>query len=177
MFDSAEFMASFAHYDAAADRYVLGPPVIPAQENHRPEITINPAFELRYWRFGLDLAQRWRERLGLPRNPAWDDVLSKLSQIPARGGVYLAHENCPDTFESFNYDHPSMLGAYGVLPEDPSIDPQTMRSTLERTIRDWRWERTWGWDYPMCAMTAARLGLARTAIDMLMYDSAKTGKW
>ncbi len=173
VFDSAEFMASFAHYDEATDRYVLGPPVIPAQENHKPEITINPAFELRYWRFGLDLAQRWRERLGLPRNPAWDEVLSKLPQMPVRDGVYLAHENCPSTFESFNYDHPSMLGAYGVLPGDPSIDPEIMRSTLERTIKDWRWDRTWGWDYPMCAMTAARLGQARTAIDMLMFDSVK----
>lgn len=173
VFDSAEFMASFAHCDEAIGRYVLGPPVIPAQENHKPEITINPAFELRYWRFGLDLAQRWRERLGLPRKPAWDQVLSKLSQMPVREGVYLAHENCPNTFESFNYDHPSMLGAYGVLPEDPSIDPEIMRSTLERTIKDWRWERTWGWDYPMCAMAAARLGQARTAIDMLLFDSVK----
>ena len=45
-FDSAEFMASFAHYDAPPTD-MCWPPVIP-QENHKPEITINPAFELRY---------------------------------------------------------------------------------------------------------------------------------
>ena len=54
VFETAEFMASFAVWDAEKDRYVLGPPVIPAQENHKPEETINPAFELEYWHFGLN---------------------------------------------------------------------------------------------------------------------------
>ena len=54
---SAEFMASFAHFDAKTDRYVLGPPVIPAQENHPPRETWNPTFELAYWHFGLRIAQ------------------------------------------------------------------------------------------------------------------------
>lgn len=173
VFDSAEFMVSFAHYDLSKGRYVLGPPVIPAQENHKPEVTINPTFELQYWRFALGVAQRWRERLGLQREPRWDDVILKLSEPPVRDGVYVAHENCPDTFESFNYDHPSMLGALGILPDHPLIDHETMRRTLHRTISDWRWERTWGWDYPMCAMTAARLGEPTVAIDLLMLDTVK----
>jgi protein-glucosylgalactosylhydroxylysine glucosidase len=46
VFQSAEFMASFAHYDQHTLRYVLGPPVIPAQENHPPRETWNPTFEL-----------------------------------------------------------------------------------------------------------------------------------
>jgi hypothetical protein len=25
-------------------------------------------------------------------------------------------------------------------------------------MKEWKWEQTWGWDYPMTAMTAARLG-------------------
>ena len=70
-------MASYAHFDASADRYVLGPPVIPAQENHPPRATWNPTFELEYWHFGLAAAQKWRERSGLKRNPKWDDVLRK----------------------------------------------------------------------------------------------------
>ncbi len=42
-------MASYAVLDGTAKRYVLGPPVIPAQENHPPRETWNPTFELAYW--------------------------------------------------------------------------------------------------------------------------------
>ena len=34
-------MAGYAHLDAQRARYVLGPPVIPAQENHPPRETWN----------------------------------------------------------------------------------------------------------------------------------------
>ena len=36
VFESAEFMASYAYWEEARKRYVRGPPVIPAQENHPP---------------------------------------------------------------------------------------------------------------------------------------------
>jgi len=64
VFESAEFMASYAFFDKKTGRYILGPPVIPAQENHPPRETWNPTFELAYWSFGLKTGQRWRERLG-----------------------------------------------------------------------------------------------------------------
>lgn len=173
VFESAEFMVSYAHYDSSNGRYVLGPPVIPVQENHAPEVTINPTFEIQYFKFGLRIAQKWRERLGLLRNPLWDEVISKLSSLPVRDGVYLAHENCPNTFESFNYDHPSMLYALGVLPDDPAVDREIMLRTLLRVMSDWQWDRTWGWDFPACAMTAVRLCEPKTAIDLLMWDCVK----
>ena len=56
VFESAEFMASYAHCDAKGARYVLGPPVIPAQENHPPRETWNPTFELAYWDHALAIA-------------------------------------------------------------------------------------------------------------------------
>ena len=116
------------------ESYVLGPPVIPAQENHPPAETWNPTFELSYWSYGLGVAQRWRERLGLGRNAEWDRVIRNLSPLPAKNGVYIAHQNCPETFSERNYDHPSMLGAFGVLPGD-GVDKETMRRTLRETIR------------------------------------------
>ena len=36
VFESAEFMASYPFWDGVAQRYVLGPPLIPAQESHPP---------------------------------------------------------------------------------------------------------------------------------------------
>jgi len=61
---------SFAYFDSKNGRYVLGPPVIPAQENHPARETWNPTFELEYWADALDTAQRWRERLGMARHPS-----------------------------------------------------------------------------------------------------------
>ena len=172
VFESAEFMASFAHYDQHTRRYVLGPPVIPAQENHPPRETWNPTFELGYWAYGLRTAGAWRERLGMKRDPKWDDVVSKLSPLPAKDGVYLAHENCPQTYTERNHDHPSMLAALGALPGD-GVDREIMRRTLHKTMKEWKWDQTWGWDYPMTAMTAARLGETGMAVDALMLESEK----
>ncbi len=95
VFESAEFMASYAQWEAKGARYVLGPPVIPAQENHPPRETWNPTFELEYWDHALAIAQRWRQRAGLPPQPKWEEVRAKLSALPVKDGVYLAHENCP----------------------------------------------------------------------------------
>jgi hypothetical protein len=165
-------MSSYAHFDQSRDRYVLGPPLIPAQENHPPRETWNPTFELAYWRFGLNIAQRWRERLGMKRLEEWDRVLNKLSPLPIREGVYLAHENCPQTFTERNVDHPSMLAALGFLPGD-GVDKAVMRQTLLKTMKEWRWDQTWGWDYPLTALTSARLGETKVAVDALLMETEK----
>ena len=170
VFASAEFMASFAHWDGR--RYALGPPLIPAQENHPPRETWNPTFELAYWAWGLRAANNWRVRLGLRRVPLWDDIIARLAPLPVKDGVYLAHENCPQTFTGRNRDHPSMLGALGVL-SGAGVDRETMRRTLKKVLQEWRWPDTWGWDYPLVAMTAARLGEPELALDALLLETPK----
>lgn len=172
VFETATFMASFASLDAKTRRYFLGPPVIPAQENHPAAETWNPTFELSYWRYGLKLAQRWRRRLGIKPDPVWDEIISNLSQLPVRGGVYLAHENCPQTYTERNSDHPSMLGAFGMLPGD-GVNRVTMRRTLIKVMNEWQWDKTWGWDYPLTAMTAARCGEQKLAVDALLMPTGK----
>jgi hypothetical protein len=172
VFQSAEFMADYAYFDKRTSRYVLGPPVIPAQENHPASDTWNPTFELAYWSYGLTVAQRWRRRLGEAPHAQWDRVLHNLSPLPVRNGVYLAHENCPRTFSERNYDHPSMLGALGFL-SGASVDRETMRRTLRETMDRWQWDKTWGWDYPLTAMTAARLGETNIAVDALLMQAEK----
>ena len=172
VFESARFMASYAFFDAMTKRYVLGPPVIPAQENHPARETWNPTFELAYWAYGLRVAQHWRTRLGMKRNRDWDDVIEKLAPLPTREGVYLAHENCPQTYTERNHDHPSMLAALGMLPGD-GVDRETMRRTLHKVMKEWQWDQTWGWDYPLTAMTAARLGEPKIAVDALLMMTEK----
>src|SRR4029078_4418054 len=65
-----------------------------------------------------------------------------------------------------------MLGAMGVLPGQ-GVSTETMRRTLRKTLAEWKWDQTWGWDYPMTAMTAARLGERRIAVDALLMETAK----
>ena len=172
VFQTAEFLASYAVYEQVKERYVLGPPVIPAQECHRPETAVNPTLELAYWAFGLETALKWRRRLGLPPEPRWERVLTKLAQLPVGDGVYLAHERCPATFTAFNTDHPSMLGAFGMLP-GWGVDRQVMAETLRRVLATWKLETAWGWDFPLIAMTAARLDQPERAVEVLLCDSPK----
>ncbi len=174
VFASAEFMASFPWWDASARRYVLGPPLIPAQEIHPARTTFNPTFELAYWAFGLEAAQRWRERLGLPREADWDRVLRGLSALPMRDGLYVNAESAPDTFTDARQrrDHPTLLGAYGFVASS-RVDRAAMRRTLLRVLDTWQWADTWGWDYPLVAMTAARLGEPERAMDALLMDTPK----
>jgi hypothetical protein len=40
-------------------------------------------------------------------------------------------------------------------------------------MKQWNWETTWGWDYPMLAMSAARLNKPEQAIDALLLDVQK----
>jgi hypothetical protein len=170
--ETAELLASFLYFDQARGEYVLGPPVVPAQEVFPPLSTINPTFELEYFRFGLTTAQRWRERAGLKRNPQWDAVLTKLAPLPQKDGVYLATESEPRIWEDARWrrDHPSFLGALGLLP-GKGVDAETMRRTLRAVESKWDLRQTWGWDYPLLAMTAARLHEPEKAVDLLLYGA------
>lgn len=150
----------------------MGRALIPAQENHRPQETINPTMEVEYWIFGLKTAINWMERLGENYNRKWKEVLDKLARLPVKDGVYLAHENCPHTFEKYNRDHPSMVGALGMLP-GYTVDKDIMGNTLGRVLKEWQLDEMWGWDFPLMAMTAARLGKPELAVDMLLMDSPK----
>ncbi|MES2462397.1 MAG: glycoside hydrolase family 65 [Armatimonadota bacterium] len=170
VFDTAEFMASYAAWDAATERYVLGPPLKSVSENTEARATTNPTFELTYWRFGLRVAQEWRKRAGLAPNPEWNAVRERLAPAPQNDGAYLLQEGMTDTYTTWNWEHPAMLGALGVLPGD-GIDAETMRETVKRALSCWRWEKkTWGWDLPMAAMAAARAGEPDLAVDVLLID-------
>jgi hypothetical protein len=172
VFETADFMASYAVLDKERGRYVLGPPMKTVSENNNALTTTNPSFELAYWRFGLRVAQQWRERLGLPRNPKWDEVLTKLSPLPVQDGVYLMQEGMTDTYTKMNWEHPALMGIYGVQPGD-GVDPKIMRPTVRRVMETWQWERTWGWDFPMAAMAAARVGEPELAVQALSINATK----
>ena len=170
--ETAEFMVDLPVYNTKTKKYDLVAPVIPVQECHKPEVTKNPAFEVEYWRFTLRIAVEWAKRLGKSYNPKWDEVGEHMAEVPQANGLYLAHENCKDTFEKFNIDHPSMLAAFGLIPSD-RIDPDIMKATLEKVADCWDYPSLWGWDFAVMAMTAVRLKQPELAIDLLMKDTLK----
>ena len=169
---TADFMASFPYYEKDKNRYILGKGVIPAQERFNAEDTFNPTYELQYWYWALNTAQQWRKRLGLAPDKKYTEVMQKLSALPQADGVYLATESAPDSYTNPKYktDHPSVMGALGMVPYNKRLDMGVMKKTFDLVWNTWDWQDTWGWDFPMVAMTAGRLGKPDKAVDALFMN-------
>ncbi|MVA74695.1 hypothetical protein GC722_01400 [Auraticoccus sp. F435] len=167
--ETAEFIASFALREDDG-RYHLPPPLIPAQEVYGSSDSWDPLFETAYFRWALETAQRWRERQGLGRRADWDEVAAGLVLDVSEDGCYDAVQRPPRTEYT---DHPSMLAALGVVPDTGLVDAQVMRATLDRVLERWRWPSAWGWDFPVMAMCATRLGEPGLALELLLRPEVK----
>jgi len=170
--ESAEFMADYAVYSEPRGVWELLPPLIPVQEEFDPRTVKNPAFEVEYWCETLQIALAWAERLGETPPTQWQEIAEKMASAPVHEGVYISHENCPETFINFQRDHPSMLFAYGMC-KGSRMDAVVVRTTLERVLCEWDLASLWGWDFGQMAMTATRLGLPELAIDILLMETIK----
>lgn len=171
LYETADFMASFPTYNAASGKYNLGKGLIPAQECFDAVQTYNPTYELSYWSWALETAQQWRLRDGLQRNPEWDNIINNLAPLPQLNGVYLAAANTPDCYSKgskYLTDHPAVLGAYSTIPAANGLDTAVMNRTYDIVLKMWDWNETWGWDYPLMAMTAARLHRPADALNALL---------
>lgn len=188
---TAVFMADFVSFDAQQRRYVLKGATA-MQECMTKDISYNHPFELAYWRYGLSVAQQWRVRQGKPRIAHWDDIIAHLSPLPEVDGIYTAgvpigNPQHHETFDPFDApakkietfadkcrsDHPAVLGVCGLLPSTHVYSHAKMRETLRWVMQNWNWHTTWGWDYGMIAMAAARLGDPETALQALLIDTQK----
>ena len=169
--ETADFMADYAVMDEQGTCH-LEPPCIPVQERYDPRTTRDPAFEIAYWKFGLEIAIHLTEQIGETPDPLWRKVAGAMAEPPVSEGLYIAHAEATNTFTEKLNDHPSMLQCLGLLPGH-GMDPAIMRRTLE-TVRE-RWDETslWGWDFAVMAMTALRLGDPKAALDLLLKDTPK----
>ena len=174
VFETADFMASFMKLREDS-LYHLCHPLIPAQEIFKATETDDPTFELRQWEQAFTIAQMWRRRLEMPDSEEWSLIINRMALLPIRDMKYLPNATTKDAYtkDEFRRDHPSVLGSLGIVPLDERIEPDIMENTLDDIMANWQWETTWGWDYPMMAMTAARLGEPQKAIDALMMDVQK----
>jgi len=175
IFETADFMADFVVYDDSTDTYQLKPPLIPAQEHWARETTENPPFELAYWYWGLSTAQKWKKRLKQEIDPKWEEVRTKLITPFSSDNLYSGIGNSIDSYidpENMR-DHPMVLGTYGMLPFWSKVDTTIMHNTLKTVMKQWDWDHTWGWDYPMVAMCATRLHEPEIALESLLMNVQK----
>lgn len=201
--ETAEFLADFALSCAQdADGPIKLHGQTAAQESMSKDFSYNHPFEQVYFVYGLSTAQKWLERQGKPRNAEWDKIISRMGGLPQHDGIYTAGEPTQPfagastgavAFDPFNYggesgkkqlseeefylkcrsDHPAVLGACGMLPFYGQYDRAQMQRTLDFVMNHWNWDTTWGWDYGMTAMCAARLGDGENAIKALLIDKGK----
>lgn len=185
---TAEFMADFAK---ACDKGSGKPIALFGQTAMQECMTWKNSFcqpfEQAYWRYGLTVAQQWRERMGKPRNAEWDDIISRIAPLAESNGIYvsalpIANSSIQIPNSSLlkdsllTNDHPAVLGACGLLPSSPLkplYTPSTMLATLRWVNTNWNWATTWGWDYGMIAMCAARLGDGEAAVEALLTPRQK----
>ncbi|MBI5010775.1 MAG: hypothetical protein HZB98_14265, partial [Bacteroidia bacterium] len=78
--------------------------------------------------------------------------------------------NIDSMWTKFAFEHPGLIGTLGLLPGD-GVDTAFFRATLDKVVSTWNFNRTWGWDFPMLAMAAARSGNPELAVEMLLHNS------
>ncbi|KAI5862382.1 Six-hairpin glycosidase-like protein [Durotheca rogersii] len=171
---TADFMVSYAFFNESTGRYDLGPPMYPASENTNPNATVNPAFELAYWRFGLDIAIKWKLRQKLKVPPEWVKVRDNLAPLPIADDALAVYEGIPNMWREIGtlQDHPAMSAVFGLLPppsSGPALNMTIIKNTADK-IRDlWDLGDCWGWDFPMLAMNSLRLGDIDQAVAYLLH--------
>ena len=199
---TAEFMADFVtpvpvRSGSRATKHYALIGATAMQESMSKDFSYNHPFELAYWRYGLSVANEWRERMGKPRHAEWDEIVNNMAPLPltkdgiitaglpkgkttglksfdpfdavaAGAAPVLATETFTDKCRN---DHPACLGAFGLLPIE--CDSVAAKKTLAWVMKNWNFQTTWGWDYGMIAMVAARLGDTKTALDALLIDTQK----
>ena len=173
VFASAAFMADFALYDRSSGTFRLGPPLIGAQERFNAKNTYNTSFEVAWWKQNLLIAIQWKKLLDQQVPVEWQKLADGLPDIAVIDGKYTMAESAPDSYtnERYRTDHPMVLGIAGLT--NYSFDKVIMNQTFDWVKTNWNWEQTWGWDYPMTAMAATRLGRPQEAVDALLLDVQK----
>ncbi|CBX98084.1 hypothetical protein LEMA_P094930.1 [Plenodomus lingam JN3] len=166
----ADFMASYAFWNASTGYYDLGPPMYPVSENTKPNATINPTFELAYWRFGLDIATKWQSRLNKSVSEVWTHVHDNLAPFPTENETYVTYEGIQNMWTTPEYteDHPGLLGIYGWLPPDNRLNMSIFNNTIAKVHETWNFPFSYGWDFPLLAITEARRGDAERAVGQLL---------
>ncbi|KAF3015850.1 hypothetical protein E8E14_006613 [Neopestalotiopsis sp. 37M] len=171
---TADYMASYAWYNASSGYYDLGPPAYGVTENTPPTESLNLAYEIAYWRYGLDVARGWKEKLGQEIPVAWTTVAESLAPPPQVDGLYTVYEGLNSSWwndTSLNGDPRSLIMLQGILPDTPAVDPEVALRTADKVWEVWGDASIRGWGRPVLAINSARIGNPERAIyHLTAYD-------
>lgn len=165
-----EFMTSF--YYLKDGKYYLDSPLIPANENVKYDCD-TPIFEECYTIHAFEIFKRWKKEYHFVYNISQiDDIINNYSPLEIQNNCYEAYLGCRTTYTEYNYDHPMMVGMYSYF-ESSIVDPVIIENTLQKIMKCWNLDDTWGWDFPMLSMVANRLGDKKLAIQLLKMNMSK----
>lgn len=167
---TAEFMVSFLVYNQKEDCYELLPPIYSVQEKGNPQKIKNPAFELLYFKYGLNTAYNLLKIIG-KEDDNFKIIAEKIKKVPVYDGKYSAYDACRDTYTKLNIDHPSFVFAYGFLPE--AGEKEILNASLDEILKNWNKESLWGWDFAFLAMALKKVGRQKEAFDVLLMKTEK----
>lgn len=165
--ETAEHMASYPVWDEERQCASLIPCILPSETGK----TRDGVFDLVYWRWGLEMAQTWRERMGKNRISHWDTINSQLAPLPIQEGIYVRTDEPGTRHNQKNYSHPDSVGIFGMLPLTEGVNPKICKPTVKHVWETWEWDRCWGWDFPWTAMAAAKTGQQNLAVDILLAEA------
>ena len=161
--ETADHMADYA-VKKEDGLYHLDPVMPPCELG----FTYDTLFDLAYWRWALETAQIWQERMGHPRVAKWDDVAYNLAPLPVQDGLYIRSPEWSETYTRQNYEHPDPVGICGMLPPTDMVDREIARASLKKILETWDMDRIWGWDFPWIAMCAVRVGEPEIAVEAML---------
>ncbi|KAH8661964.1 Six-hairpin glycosidase-like protein [Xylariales sp. PMI_506] len=178
---AADYMASYAFKNESTGNYDIGPPAYGVTENTPPLESLNLAFEIAYWRYGLDTAAQWKQKLGKPVPAAWTTVAEGLAPPPQVDGLYAVYEGLNASW----WEDPDLIGdprsvimLRGFLPDTPAVDPAVALATADKVWEVWGDASIFGWGRPVLAISSARIGNPEraiyhaTAYDYFYFDDA-----
>lgn len=178
---TADYMVSYANLNNTTGMYDIGPPLYGVTENTPPNSTRNLAFEIAYWRWGLDTAVDWKRKLRQPVPDKWRLVAQHLALPPQIDGLYAVFDGLNSSWwkdPKLNGDPRSLIMMQGILPDTPAVDPAVGLRTADKVWEIWGDAKIRGWGRPVLAINSARIGNPQraiyhlTAFDYWKFDDA-----
>jgi len=170
VFATADYLASAPFFNESSGHYELGPPLLGGEEFGDYYVISRPTFETVYFAYALDVANEWRDLLGLPAEDSWETVSAGMSNLPrdpampdtysfnaAAACCYVAPAQCPPGRFGGKAQcsplrgHPMPAGILGMVNgrykgDKYGVDVATANATIQAMVLNWG--AGWGWDNP-----------------------------
>jgi len=161
MFGTVDYMVDFLTLDKQSNTYHIE---LNMSQGEWGSSTDNPQV-LAFWHWGIEQGQIWRERMGLGREPHWDEVLKHLATFNIKDGIYVD-----------NQDRPLHLTyILGLMPPSKAITIETATRTYAKmkelsslSHQGAFGSSNMGWGVAMSAVGKAKMGDPSGAVESLL---------